>query len=696
MQGLFCPGCKSLLAPGSNRCMRCGMTADGLVTSNQSSLSSIQERRAPEPRLVQSENRYAPYMPYEPRGCQLDIICDIRSFLDEGRHVVIESGTGTGKTIVSLAASLQHAKATGKKIVYVVRTITQTDAVMKELRAISRIKSVSGIALTGRNKSCPLFRGTSGFEQIPSNVLSMMCEDRRNKSTKGQAGGCRFYDRLKTEIDNIERYCRENIPSSDDLDRFCEKLGVCPYEAKKLLLKKVDVIAAPYIQILNPDIRESLMANMDLSGDPRGMMVIVDEAHNFLDAARGSETFVIDKQMVDNAIDECPTYRDPTVWEEVRLDTFLNFFKVCIRAAATEKLGFNEHDYVFTDDFIEDKMMAKFGMSRSDLESAVERALDLGEARTERLIDSGENRTSYVEDLAVKMKAWFSSGSDRFVRSIKTDKDGEYLVATCIDPSEISRFLNTVPGTLHMSGTLKPLDQYARVLGLGNNPKFRTYPSPFPAENKLVVYARNVTTKYDAMREDPGMQNRIERMIVDICDAVEKNILVMFTSYNYMRSMRPYLERHIDRPKYWEESGNQRRTAESLARFKSGRNGVFFSVLGGSVAEGIDFPGDELSVTIIVGIPFPPPSKELKAMSDRYDQRYGQGKGWLYTSQVPAVRKINQATGRLIRMEDDRGVAVILDHRASRFAKDIGAVPTDDPVADVIRFFSPASSRRST
>ena len=545
--------------------MRCGMTADGLVTSNQSSLSSIQERRAPEPRLVQSENRDAPYMPYEPRGCQLDIICDIRSFLDEGRHVVIESGTGTGKTIVSLAASLQHAKATGKKIVYVVRTITQTDAVMKELRAISRIKSVSGIALTGRNKSCPLFRGTSGFEQIPSNVLSMMCEDRRNKSIKGQAGGCRFYDRLKTEIDNIERYCRENIPSSDDLDRFCEKLGVCPYEAKKLLLKKVDVIAAPYIQILNPDIRESLMANMDLSGDPRGMMVIVDEAHNFLDAARGSETFVIDKQMVDNAIDECPTYRDPTVWEEVRLDTFLNFFKVCIRAAATEKLGFNEHDYVFTDDFIEDKMMAKFGMSRSDLESAVERALDLGEARTERLIDSGENRTSYVEDLAVKMKAWFSSGSDRFVRSIKTDKDGEYLVATCIDPSEISRFLNTVPGTLHMSGTLKPLDQYARVLGLGNNPKFRTYPSPFPAENKLVVYTRNVTTKYDAMREDPGMQNRIERMVVDICDAVEKNILVMFTSYNYMRSMRPYLERHIDRPKYWEESGNQRRTAESLA-----------------------------------------------------------------------------------------------------------------------------------
>ncbi len=43
--------------------MRCGMSADGLVTSNQSSLSSVPERKAPEPRIVQSENRDAPYMP---------------------------------------------------------------------------------------------------------------------------------------------------------------------------------------------------------------------------------------------------------------------------------------------------------------------------------------------------------------------------------------------------------------------------------------------------------------------------------------------------------------------------------------------------------------------------------------------------------------------------------------------------------
>ncbi len=558
---------------------------------------------------------------------------------------------------------------------------------MKELRAIYRIKSVSGIALTGRNKSCPLFRSAPGFEQIPSNVLSMMCEDRRTRSTKGQVGGCRFYDRLKAEIDGIERYCKESVPSSDELDRYCEKLGICPYEAKKLLLKKVDVVAAPYVQILNPDIRESLMANMDLAGYPKGLMIIVDEAHNFLDSARSEETFVIDGELVDNAVDECSAFRDPVVWKEVCMDQFLNFFKTCIRAAATEKLGLSESEYVFEDDYIEDKMMKQFGMSRTDLEAAVETLLDLGEARTERLIESGENRTSHVEELALLMRAWFSSGSERFVRAIKTGKDGEYLSATCIDPEEISGFLNSVPCTLHMSGTLRPLDQYARVLGLGGNPKFRTYPSPFPPENKRVLYVRDLTTRQADMKADPSMQNRLERMIAAICDAADVNTMVMFTSYRFMNMMRPYLERNIRRPQYWERNGDQHTTADSLAMFKAGRDGVFFSVIGGSVAEGIDYPGDELCMTILVGVPYPPPSNELKVMSDLYDKRYGRGKGWLYTSQVPAIRKINQATGRLIRTETDRGIAVILDHRVSKFAKDVGAVPTDDPVGEVVRFF---------
>ena len=687
MQGLFCSKCKSLMPPGSVRCRVCGSPINGDAVSNQSCLTDLAPRRKDAPAVVREENPEAPYLPYEPRGCQLDIIADMRDALDEGRHFVMESGTGTGKTIVSLAASLEHARRTGKKIVYLTRTISQSDQVMKELRAISSIKPVSGIAITGRNKSCPLFRGTEGYESIPPHVLSMMCEDRRSRSQKGQAGGCRYYDRVKGELENVEAHVRSAFPKSEELDKYCEKLGICPYEAKKALMRKMDVVVAPYVHILSDDIRNNLLANLDLADGTDKLLVIVDEAHNLIDAARDQESFVINARMVDSAIDECSTLRRPEVFDGVEIQTFLSYFKNSMRAVATQKLGLGEKECVLEDDFIEQRMMEKFGMRRIDLDSAIERVISLGEARTDILMDRGENRVSDIQSLGVAMRDWCSSSSKRFVRSLKVDAEGEYLSAACIDPYEITGFLNSLHGAVHMSGTLQPLDQYARVLGLSGNPRFRVYPSPFPPENRSVIYVTDVTTKQAEMLKDKTMQERIERHIVNLCNSVDKNTLVFFTSYNNMRTMRPYLERHIMKDLYWEESRNLRRTMDSLNRFRAGRNGVFFSVMGGSVAEGIDFPGDELCFAIIVGIPYPPPSSEQRAMSAMFDERYGDGKGWLYTSEVPALRKMKQAIGRLIRTETDRGMAVILDKRASRYTRQLDAKPSSDPAGDAARFF---------
>ncbi len=687
MQGMFCMRCKSLMPPGSKRCISCGADINPEWISNQSSLDGIGPKKKTV-EYVAEENKDAPYLPYAPRGCQMDIISDIRNALNEGRHIIIESGTGTGKTIVSLAAGLEHAKMTGKKIVYLTRTISQSDQVMRELKAISRLKNVSGLTVTGRNKSCPLFRGTKDFENISPKVLSMMCDEKRSRSIKNQAGGCRYFDRIKTEVDNVQNFILKQFPTSDELDKYCERIGVCPYEMKKQLMKSVDVVAVPYVHILSSDIRENLLNNLGLEGDPKGILLIVDEAHNLVDAAREEESFRIDRDLIDNAIDECSTMvGNPTVWMEVELKEFLTYFKSCMRSVAVEKLGLNEKEVVLDGDYIEDRIMKKYSMKPQDLEFAIDRIIDFGEARTELLMERGENRVSDIQTLGVAMNDWCSSASNRFVRSLKIDEDAEYLSAKCIDPYEISLFLNEIPGAIHMSGTLQPLDQYARVLGLKGNPRFRVYPSPFPPENKSVLYVNDVTTLYREMKQDPSMQRRIEQYIAMLCNSVDKNTLVFFTSYNNMRSMRPYLESNIMKNLYWEESRNQRRTMENLAAFRNGRNGVFFSVMGGSVAEGMDFPGDELCFAIIVGIPYPPPSSEQKAMSAMFDQRYGPGKGWLYTSEVPALRKIKQAIGRLIRTETDRGMAVILDYRASKYVKQLEAKLSDDPAGEAARFF---------
>lgn len=683
MQTLFCKHCHSLTTPGAERCRVCGRPIEEGAESNQSSLAGFQQaRKAPE--VVYQAHRDAPFMPYAPRPGQMEIIADIRRALDEKRHIVLESGTGTGKTIVALAAGLEHSRMNGKKVVYLTRTISQSDQVMKELRAISKVQPVSGITIAGRNKSCPLFRGEE-YENLLPNVLSLMCEDKKSRSQRSASGGCRYYDRTRSQLTQIEEYCRKNFPTSDELDRYCVQMGVCPYETRKALMKGFDVVVAPYIHILSEDIRVNFINN--LGGEDVKITLIVDEAHNLIDAARDQESFSISMKMIDGALDECTTLKRPELYGGVIIDEFVKAVKAAVRQLATKHIPFGATEAKLPKGALEDLVNHKFGLTGKTLDMAINRLIEIGEQRMDMLLEKGESDMSPLYTLGVALRNWSLTEDERYVRSIKTRDDGEYLSAACIDPVAIVSFMQSLDGAVHMSGTMQPLDQYHKIMGLPRTALARTYPSPFPPENKSVVYVNDVTTKYDVMKADPSMSTKIVRKIVGLCNATDKNTLVFFPSYKMMKDMRPFLERDVGRCLYWEEAGHQNRTMRSLDMFRKGTDGVFFCVMGGSIAEGIDFPGDELCFAILVGIQYPPPSLELKSMSDLYDRRYGEGKGWLYLSETPAVRKMRQAIGRLIRTETDRGMAVILDNRASRYQRQLDAKPTSDPVGDVIRFF---------
>ena len=73
-------------------------------------------------------------------------------------------------------------------------------------------------------------------------------------------------------------------------------------------------------------------------------------------------------------------------------------------------------------------------------------------------------------------------------------------------------------------------------------------------------------------------------------------------------------------------------------------------------------------------------------MQSVFDTRYN-GKGFHYVSLIPAVRKMKQAIGRLIRTETDRGMAVILDNRMARYQSYLPCELVTDPAAVAARFF---------
>ena len=680
MENRFCPNCGSIAFQNQKKCGTCGQRIDD---PSEKGLEYFSNSSQPMKKMVKEENPAAPYLPYEPREMQLDIISDIRRAIDEGRHIVLESGTGTGKTIVALAAGLEHAKRTGKTIVYLTRTISQSDQVMNELRAISTIKQVSGITITGRNKSCPLF-AKEGIDDLPPNVLSLMCDDKKKRSLSESAGGCRYFDRTKAEINRVMSYCLKEFPTSAELDLFCDKAGACPYEMKKMLMKEMDVVVAPYIHILSEDIRTNFIAN--LGGEDVPLLLIVDEAHNIIDAARDQESFSITTRMIEGALDECSVTKTGETLNGIKVEDVIRYIKNAVRMLATENIPHGKTEFRLGKDAVEEMIMKRFNIRRNDLNVLIEDMIGIGERRMETLSEKGDFSISEIYTLGVALRDWVMSENDRYVRSVKASENGEFLFAACIDPSDIVSFMQEQKGAVHMSGTLQPLEQYYKIMGLPRSTMARSYPSPFPKENRPVVYVNDVTTKFD--KRDPIMMARIEKWITDLCNAVNRNTLVFFPSYKMMKDMRSSLEYNIKKPMYWEESGQQKRTMNALNAFRKGKNGVFFSVMGGSVAEGIDFPGDELNFTIIVGIPFPPPSLEIKAMSDMFDARYGPRMGWKYTNEIPAVRKMRQAIGRMIRNETDFGMAVILDSRAADYQRQLDAVLSKDPVKDAVEFFS--------
>ncbi len=680
----FCPHCGSLMRPRESICSACGRNINDDPLDDD--IAPIMPKNLTDPKTVEQEDPDLPFFPYEPRPVQVSIVRDIVEAFDNGKHIVVESGTGTGKTIVSLAAALDHASRNHKKVVYLTRTISQSDQVMKELRAISKLRPVCGITITGRGRSCPYLRTLSGYEDMHPSVLASLCEEGKKKYNDGQ-GGCRYYGGSMGRLKDTEAYVKASHPTSEELDRFCEDRGICPYEVRKMIMKDMDVVVAPYVHFLSDDIRDGFLGNLESDGTD--IVMIIDEAHNMIVAAREQESFTIPMTLVEGALDESTTMRgDPPLFENVTLRPFLNELKNSIRSFANDHLSLNEKESILGPTELEDRIMKRFELSKRELDIAIRTLISLGEERTDMLMEKGENRISDLYTLGDLLKDWMLSASDRYIKSINVNDKEESLHAACIDPCDVTRFVREIPGVLHMSGTLQPLDQYVKVMGLSKDCYQRIYPSPFPKENRSVIYLGNVTTRYEDMKRDPSIFSRMEKNIARLCNNVDKNTLVFFPSYSMMNKMMPFLERDVHKDLYWEVSGQQKRTMKALYDFRKGRNGVFFTVMGGSIAEGIDFPGEELCFAIIVGIPYPPPTLESKAMSKLFDEKYGPGTGWRYTSEVPALRKMQQAIGRLIRTETDRGMAVIFDSRASKYASRLGAKLSNDPLQDVTNFFS--------
>lgn len=495
---------------------------------------------------------------------------------------------------------------------------------------------------------------------------------------------CPFYAAtLTADLRRIAETLRDHIPTAEEFIPAMKERGLCPYELNRTFVERALVVTAPYIYLFDQGLRHHFL---DWMGSALGdLVVIVDEAHNLPGFARELVSSELSSISLERAASEAREFgKDGAlkILGDIPIPDFAGRLGEIIRSLV--------EDYVIEEDGLvppyelEEDLMQGFRLTSNRLKKGVGELVNHGLAIQDERLKQGRLPRSSIHAMGHFLLWWMEMESSTYIKLVRGG-DNPTLELFCMDPSEVIRVVRACHASLHISGTLRPLEEYRVSSGLPHDSTLRIYPSPFPERNRMVLFTSGVTTRYEDLTLD--MVRQLLELTLAVCNGIRRNTMVFFPSF---RLMGAFLESGLGfslvRPLFVEEQGlSQGEMMERVEVFKR-RGGVFLSVMGGRLSEGLDFPADLLEVVILEGIPYPKPTARQRALQHYYEVKFG--KGWEYTVKAPATRKVLQSIGRLIRTERDRGVALILDRRAVHFREDIPDLrESGDPVEDIRVFF---------
>jgi DNA polymerase-3 subunit epsilon/ATP-dependent DNA helicase DinG len=639
---------------------------------------------------------------YEYRPEQMEMLRAVTKALSLGQHLLVEAGTGVGKSFAYLVPASMFALQNNTRVVISTNTINLQDQLIK--KDIPDLKSALGwnlraAVLKGRsNYLCPrrldLFRRRGPINADEMRVLAKVLVWRLENASG---------DRNEITLTGpAERDVWGHISAEDDActnETCLERTGgACPFFQAKQASLNAHILVVNHALLLT----DIAAGNRIL---PEYDHLIIDEGHHLESATTDALSFRLSQFEMDRLIRETggsgsgilgnilntarnqiPPSNFAQINQKIERATDLTyrlqeqthiFFDTLSKFVSFQREGQPATLYSYQERIMPstrtlpgwDAVDITWDATEETLALLITVLGEIQKVASELYSDGLESLEDLIGNIGNLYRRF--NEADKMICSIISSPASDFVYWVEVNPNNNRLALNAAPirvgslvekylwhekrSVILTSATLTTHGEFGYIRNTlsADEADELSLGSPFNYEDSALLYIANDIDEPNS----PGHQHQLDQALIKLCKASNGRALILFTSYAQLKRTSKFIRGPLSQSNISVfEQGEGASPNALLESFKSTESAVLLGTR--SFWEGVDIPGEALSVLVIVKLPFAVPTDPLvSARSETFEDPF-------HEYHLPeAILRFRQGFGRLIRTQSDRGVVVVLDRR---------------------------------
>ena len=597
------------------------------------------------------------------RAGQRTMAAHVAQALELQRHLLVQAGTGTGKSLGYLVPALARVGESDQPIVVATATLAlQAQIVNRDiphlLEALEpRPESQAQVALLkGRNNYLCLHKLEGGYpEDEPDALFDMPSSTSRvgeevvrlrEWADRTETGD---RDELKPGVSD-RAWAQVSVSAAECLGRRCPLVEECFSEMARSRAAEADIVITNHALL-------AINAFEGMKVLPEHETVIIDEAHELVDRVTGAVSGSLTVAMVRRA---ARSVKKHSKADSGALEMAAGTLETAFEGLAEGLLKGLDGRLLTAISAVNDAARTALSDTKPDGQD-----VDAG-------LQMARSRVSEVHDMSSRILEASGEQDVLWISRQGGWENGRYVAASDTDPAT----LNIAPLSVGLqlrdglfadrtviltSATLTVGDSFdvaAGALGLQGEgaPRWTSIDvgSPFDYRKQGIMYVAGDL-------KPPGFgvhEGQLERLR-ELCEASEGGALGLFSSKRAAERAAEYMREHSDLNILLQGESSLKALVEE---FSEDIDSCLFGTM--SLWQGVDVPGDSCRLVVMDRIPFPRPDDPIAQARTEAVNRH-RGNGFMAVSAHHAAIRMAQGAGRLIRSVSDRGVVAVLDSRVA-------------------------------